>query len=615
VTPIVRAVFALLVCATLGAFFVAQRVKSTPPAVQNVGVYPFFSPNGDGRFDRARITFSLKRSDDVSVTIVDHQGDQVRVLETSRHLSAGALLPALRWDGRRDDGLRAPDGLYRVRVGLRHQGRSVMLPHGIRLDTVPPRLRVVGIGPGQSKVPVPELLPRPSGGPVVARFSGPTRHAEALVYRTSPLRRTPVAHLAVDAKNHLAEWDGTAQGKRVRPGTYLVVVLARDQAGNIGTSVPEVRPGGLRTPLLPARFRWGRVLPGRGGVTVRYLTALPPLVPAVSGALMRVGVDARGETYRWSVRRVGDPRPIRRGTKTKAVMSLHAPGRYSGLYVLDLRAGSHAAAIPFAVQARRRSRVLVVLPAIGWQGTNPVDDDGDGLPNTLDAGLPIRRGRVFSGMPAGIGEKVAPLLIYLDRHRLRYDVTTDLAVATGAGPALAHHAGVVLAGDERWLPSKAASALRRFVRRGGNLASLGTASLRRTVRVTPKRLIDPRPPSTTDIFGARLRPVVRKPVDLVAFEGDEIGLFAGGGALLRGGTGLFKDYHAYEETAAVGTRAEQVAAAGPATGPAIGHRIIVAVRYGKGLVIRTGLPEFPARLAHDADTAGLMRRIWTLLRR
>ena len=110
-------------------------------------------------------------------------------------------------------------------------------------------------------------------------FAGPTRRAEALVYRTNPLRREPVTRLTVDADDHVAEWDGTVNGRRVRPGTYLVVVLARDQAGNIGSSIPDVRPSGPRPPTLPARFPTGTVLPGRGGITVRYLTALPPQVP------------------------------------------------------------------------------------------------------------------------------------------------------------------------------------------------------------------------------------------------------------------------------------------------------------------------------------------------
>jgi hypothetical protein len=612
VTAPARVVFALLVLATFGAFFAVQRLKSTPPAVQTVGVSPFFSPNRDGRFDRARITFSLKHTDDVTVNVVDRRGDQVRRLLEPRPLRARVQLPALRWDGLTDAGARAPDGIYRVRVGLRRQGRSVLLPRSVRLDTLPPRVRVVAVGPTRSTLPAPELLPRPGGGPAVVHFAGPTRRAQAFVFRTDPLRRTPVASLRVHAERHRAEWDGAVRGRRVRPGTYLVAVLARDQAGNIGSSVPEVRPTG-RSAVIARGFTAGRVLPGRAGITVRYVAAQPPLAPILTGRLIRVGVDARREPYRWSLRRLGRPRPIRRGRKTAARLSIHAPGEASGLYVLDLRAGTHTAAVPIAVQARRRSRILVVLPAITWQGTNPLDDDGDGLPNMLTTGLPVRRERVLahSGLPPGISGRIAPLLIHLDRRRLRYDLTTDLALAARGGPPLSRYRGVALAGDERWLPRNLASALRRFVRRGGRVASFGTESLRRSVRLTPRRLASPGPLAASDVFGARLRPLVRRPVTLLVFPGDEIGLFSGAGGLLAGGRGLFEGYRAYEETAAVGSSAELVAAAGPRTG----RPVIVAARYGRGLVIRTGLPEFGRRLSRDPESAGLLRRVWTLLGR
>ena len=47
--------------------------------------------------------------------------------------------------------------------------------------------------------------------------------------------------------------------------------------------------------------------------------------------------------------------------------------------------------------------MLVVLPALTWQGHNPVDDNGDGLPDTLDAGVPIELDRPLAdGLPAGL---------------------------------------------------------------------------------------------------------------------------------------------------------------------------------------------------------------------
>jgi hypothetical protein len=84
VTRLAQLTFALLVCATLGAFFVTQRLKRSPLVVRQRTVTDAFSPNGDGIRDRASIRFSLQRSDDVTVAIVDREGSVVRLLATDR---------------------------------------------------------------------------------------------------------------------------------------------------------------------------------------------------------------------------------------------------------------------------------------------------------------------------------------------------------------------------------------------------------------------------------------------------------------------------------------------------------------------------------------------------
>src|SRR3954447_8654921 len=145
-TAAARIGVALLVVATFGAFFVAQELKSTPPLVQDLKVTPFFSPNRDGRFDRARASFVLKRTDDVTVRVIDHEGDVVRELADNRRLPVGRRMNIV-WDGRDADGGMLPDGIYRVRASLRRQARSVTLPRNIRKDTQPPEILVTSIGP------------------------------------------------------------------------------------------------------------------------------------------------------------------------------------------------------------------------------------------------------------------------------------------------------------------------------------------------------------------------------------------------------------------------------------------------------------------------------------
>ena len=594
-----RIAFALLACATFAAFFVAQELKSTPPLVQHVTVTPFFSPNRDGRFDRARASFDLKRTDDVTVTVIDRAGDEVRELRDNTRLAARVRM-RLVWDGTDAAGRPVQDGIYRFQVSLRRQNRAVVLPKNVRKDTKAPTVLVTSIGPLQDKLPRPELFPNPDGEDARVSFQAAGHHKEVFVYRTDvrPVRAVfdePVA-LPDDATRW--EWNGAVDGRRVSPGTYLVVVRARDQAGNVGSSSP-----------LPPRFRFREPLSGRGGITVRYLTAQAPSAPVRAGERASVAVDSVGENFNWTLRRAGERQIRKRGSGTRSrVVNFAAPGGKSGLYIFEARTRTRKVAAPLVVQSQQDRDVLVVLPVTTWQGTNPVDDDGDGRPNTLGSGLPVRIARPYAGtgLPEQLRTQEALLLAQLDRTKRRYDITTDVALARGEGPSLAGHRGVILAGDTRWLDAGVARSLRDFVRSGGRLLSAGTDSLRRSVTLdnARDRAVDPTPPTARDLFGARLRPIVREPVSLVNVV-DEIELF--------GGTeGLFPAVGAFEQTVDVRGGARAVAAAA-ATQPG-DRQVVVASRLGDGLVIRPGIPDFSARLKTSPELATLLQRAWVLLR-
>ncbi|MDP2711839.1 MAG: hypothetical protein Q8O56_11530 [Solirubrobacteraceae bacterium] len=588
--------FAVLVVATFAAFFAAQALKTTPPNVQDIRADPFFSPNRDGRFDRARMSFFLKRSDDVTATVVNRAGDEIRMLEDNEPLTAGERM-RLVWDGTDDRGEAVPDGIYRIRLNLRRQGRSVLVPRNIRKDTVPPSVRVTSIGP--DRTPGAELLPRADGAPARINFQTGGRRREIVVYRTDvrPARAVfdePI-RLADDATRW--EWDGTANGRRVAAGTYVVVVRARDQAGNIGSSVP-----------VPPRPEFGEPFAGRGGITVRYLTAQGPSGPVKARETASVAVDSVGERFTWRLRRVGSSAVRNSGSGTRSrVVRFQAPPGKSGLYVFEVRTRTRRTATPLVVQSRSDNDVLVVLPVTTWQGLNPVDDEGDGRPNTLSAGLPVRVARPYvkDGLPDQIRRNEALLLAQLDRAGRRYDLTTDVALARGEGPTLDGHRGVIIAGDARWLDAGVARSLRDFVRDGGRLLSVGTGSLRRSVTLTAGgRAISPTQPTARDLFGAQLAPIVREPVTLVN-TADRIDLFSGT-------TGQFGTFGAFEQTIDVEGGASAVAASA-ATQDAT-RQVIVAARVGRGLVIRPGLPEFSASLRENPELAELLTRIWTLLR-
>ena len=103
--------------------------------------------------------------------------------------------------------------------------------------------------------------------------------------------------------------------------------------------------------------------------------------------------------------------------------------------------------------------------------------------------------------------------------------------------------------------------------------------------------------SAYDVFGSVIEPLSGGKVDLLA-AADGIGLF-------EGGDGSFSDFEGYEVTRSPGEDARIVSAAQTAEG----RQVIVAIRSGKGLVIRTGLRTFEQRVANP-NVSTLIRRVW-----
>ena len=241
---VAQTIFALLVCATFAAFFVTQRLKRAPLVVRQLTVFDRFSPNGDGRADAASIRFRLDRSDDVTVQVIDSEGSVARTLARDRRLPGKRPLQFY-WDGRTNQGAVAPDGTYRVRVGLRNQARSVVLRRKVTLDTSPPRPVVFATGaiPPAVQLRVEGLV---AGAP---RFE---------MYRLESGVRRLITAFDGQRGSPEARWDGRARGRPVPPGTYVAVARVSDEVGNLGVS-PPVRPPGpgesAGRPEFPVRRR------------------------------------------------------------------------------------------------------------------------------------------------------------------------------------------------------------------------------------------------------------------------------------------------------------------------------------------------------------------------
>jgi hypothetical protein len=617
-TIVARVTFLVLVGATFSAFFVAQRLKSTPPVIDVRNIYRYFSPNGDGNRDVNRISLTLRVADDATIDVVNLDGDRIKRLTNGVSMQPYRPL-RLQWDGSDDAGRRAPDGQYRLRVALRDEGRSATVQKTMNVDTRAPRSEVcVGFKCNDAKKRMGNVISQ-SDRPVKIYIQGvsPRYATQFRVLRTDDGKPREVTRFELEAGAHRTDWDALVDGEPLAPGTYIVQSRVRDTAGNVG--------------ITPAEFEQ-RAVPGRPGLTVRGLAAQPPLRPVTAGQRVEFGVDSRGAPYRWRVRRVGDSAVRKRGSDSDPVLAFRAPAGPSGVYLLELRSGRWHTTVPFLVQAEKRSSVLVVVPTITWLGTDKVDDRPfDGLPNTLAGGDTVRWPRAFAGtdgLPAGFADDVAPLLVFLDRHRIRYDLTSDLDLDLTRNPRASDREGVLFAGAERWVTRSLARRLRRYVTDGGRVALFGGDSMRRGVRLRVRESDDSgtlsraTQPTATDPFGARLgklrttsAPVALSQID----DNTDYGLMEG--ALdLSGFTRLEESVPVTGKGAklltAVGqplTPEEEAAATASGKDPRELRPALTAVQLGKGVVIRVGLPDWPQRLG-EQYVSQVTRNIVDILR-
>lgn len=546
------------------------------------------SPNGDGRHDVTYISFRTKRPDEVTVSILDDEGEDVRTIATDRSVGKGRN--RFRWNGRTSDGRVAPDGTYRVRIGLRHQGRSVTAKRKIFVDTKPPTPTVRDVSPAF-------ISPDGVGAHnrATLTFDGPRRSVPTLlVYRTdTPKPRLVAEHRGVAGTGKLS-WNGrvglSGDERPAGPGDYALLARIQDAAGNIGPrELPPVR---------------GRV-PGHPGVVVRYISAVVPSTPVAAGGIATFSIQSDGRRYRWSMRRIGSRRSLEHGSSRSAVLHVRAPRRRSGVFLLHLRVGSHRYATPFVVRARGRRSLLIVLPATTWEARNKLDADRDGFPDVLPEQRSVALGRPFlgRGLPPRFSSEVAPLLRYLDSSHRRYDVTTDRALARRGSRLPAGYRKVLFAGAPRFFTPRVGRLMRSYVESGGRLIWFGIDGFTEGVSLGAKSLTvsGRRFRPTRNVFGEPL--LADRSGGVLTVLGDRIRFFAG--------TSPLGSFPAFERSQALPAGARLLASAGDRPG----EPALVVYRLGRGVVVRAGVGGFGPAARGSPEIAPIMRRLWTLLSR
>jgi hypothetical protein len=294
------AVVLALLTATALAFVITEGAKLEKSPITGTKVpYPRFSPSGVGPKD-AEVIFRLRTRQQLEAWMQNSKGQRVRTLQAPRTFPRGAQLDLV-WDGFTDGGTVAPDGAYVPVVKLSH--RVFVLPNTIVLDTKPPVVTV--------RHPLYPILSPDGDG---RRDSFTVRYrvnerAQGLLYVNGT--RVELTHSRKTTGE--LHWTGRLgkPPRPVRPGRYVLTIVARDEAGN------ESKP-------FPFAI-----------VQVRYITLAHDRVVVRPGGKFAMRVSADTPNVHWALHG-------RSGVQRTGTLHFTAP-KSVGVYRLYVTAGTHAA--------------------------------------------------------------------------------------------------------------------------------------------------------------------------------------------------------------------------------------------------------------------------------
>jgi hypothetical protein len=299
VRPVVLTTLVLcLLVGSAAAFAVAERLKLERSPVAAPKIQRILGPVCECPKATAALSFGLRHSDRVTASIVDASGRRIRLLLDDERRKAGRI--DLAWDGRNEAGNVVRDGRYRLRVALGQAHRTITIPTPVRVDTRPPRLRLLSAAPNV-------FSPDGDG------------QADRVLYR---YRSSEFGRVAVFADDELVararrlggvaqvRWRGRIDGDVAAPGTYSTWLIFTDAAGNESRAT--------RTVL----------------VTIRFVQLHAPPTVARGGTLT-FEIDADALKVAWALRGPSGARRLS-GTAAPGTVSVRLPQRITrGVYTLE----------------------------------------------------------------------------------------------------------------------------------------------------------------------------------------------------------------------------------------------------------------------------------------
>jgi hypothetical protein len=286
------ALVTLLVVATAIAFAVTEHLKLEPVPITSTRVTKQFSPICRCDTSKARIAFSLRRSERVTLLIVGPKGGETRRLIDSEDEPSGPL--HVIWDGRDNSGQLAPNGNYHARVHLANERLWIPLPNVIQLDTQPPKLSSISVSPH-----------------TISPDGDHNKDALHISYRLNERARILLfvdGKLAETTRNRAArpsrfDWKGVLDG-RLLAGWHFLTLRAMDLVGNESAAT---------APPIPVR--------------IRILNLRPKVIRVTAGTTFRLTISTDRNSVRWRFN--GQIGPATRSSLVLQAPS--TPGRYRAI--------------------------------------------------------------------------------------------------------------------------------------------------------------------------------------------------------------------------------------------------------------------------------------------
>ena len=289
----------LLMLATGVAFVVTEQLKLEPARITSTRVTKQFSPTCHCDTSKARIAFSLRRDERVTIEVIGPQDEVVRQLLIVADKPSGPL--HVIWDGRNDNGRLLPNGKYRVQVYLGSERLRTTLPNIIQLDTQAPKLSSIGVSSHT-------ISPDGDGNKDAVHISYRlNERARILLFVDGKLVEQTKIRAGKPGK---FDWKGRSDGRLLK-GWHNLTLKAVDLVGNeSGASEP-----------IPIRLRILKLRPEHIRVGARQM--------------FRITISTDRDSVRWHFNG-------KYGLATSRSLVLRAPAK-SGRYRVVVRSGPYKA--------------------------------------------------------------------------------------------------------------------------------------------------------------------------------------------------------------------------------------------------------------------------------